>query len=65
MARFTRSESPAQMPSGIPMSRETNTADRVRARVSMLSCHSPCSPRKTNPATARAATRMLPKAHET
>ncbi len=46
------------------MSRETKTADRVRARVSMLSCHSPCSPKKTNPATTRAATRTFPKAQE-
>lgn len=65
MARFTRSESPAQMPSGMPMSSETKTADSVSASVSMLSCHSPWSPKKTNPATARAATLMLPKAQET
>ncbi len=31
----------------------------------MLSCHSPCSPKKAKPAMARSATRQLPTAQET
>lgn len=63
--RFTRGDSPAHTPSGMPNSSATSTADTVSARVSMLSCHRPCSPKKVKPATASSATRQLPSAQET
>ena len=59
-SRLNRSDNPAQIPSGRPMSNAMSTAAMVRARVSMLSCHSPCSPRNAKPAAARSATRQLP-----
>ena len=65
MIRLNRSDSPAHTPSGIANSSATNTAERVSARVSMLSCHRPCSPKKVKPATASSATRQLPTAQET
>ena len=65
MTRFTRGFRPAQMPSGMPMTSAMSTAAMVSASVSMLSSHSPCRPKKTNPATARTATRTLPTTHET
>lgn len=63
--RLNRSDMPAHTPSGIANSSATRTAESVRARVSMLSCHSPCRPMKVNPATASSATRQLPTAQET
>src|SRR5674476_1056810 len=49
MTALTRSESPAQIPSGIPIISESSTAVVVRARVSMLSVHSPCMPSTVKP----------------
>ena len=61
--RITRSDIPAQIPTGIPMSRATNTAVAVSARVSIACVHSPCAPMNRKPSTVRAATRALPTAH--
>jgi hypothetical protein len=59
MIRLTRSDSPAQIPSGMLNSSAMITADRVSARVSMLSCHSPCSPTTIRPAAVSSATFAL------
>ena len=57
---WKRSFTPAHTPSGMPTSRDSATAVSVRARVSMLSSHSPNSPKLTKPAAVSRATRRLP-----
>ncbi len=60
--RRSRGESPTQIPSGRPITSEISTAAISRARVSMLSRHSPSRPSVVKPATASRATRQLPTA---
>ena len=60
--RRTRSEYPAQMPSGSPMSSDSSTAAITRARVSTAISHTPSTPNEANPASDSRPSRQPPSA---
>ena len=61
MARSKRSERPGEMPSGIPTTSESPTAENISASVWMLSSQSPLSANIANAASAQIAARTPPK----
>ena len=62
---LTRSLMPAQMPSGRPISSASSTAATTRAKVSIVSAHSPWQTMNSRPTRVSTATRTLPMAYAT
>ncbi|WP_256862141.1 hypothetical protein [Microbispora sp. GKU 823] len=58
--RRTRGERPAQIPSGMPNSSDSTTADSVSASVSTLASQNPSTPRPPKPTSETSAIRQPP-----